>query len=149
MNTAIYSTDLEGFDQLNENFSDLFFKIYDAPNSAEMFASLSIKDQRKYALTRFLTETANGGLDQYFWNDSGDEWPILMDLFVYLDATTCLATLKSCVAVFGENGPSTDCIRRREQVEALYDKGTNMDKLVDYAVDSDICIKFITYYNQK
>jgi hypothetical protein len=148
MNTAIYSSDLEGFEQLHEKFSDLYFTIYNAQNPAEKFDSLPIEEKRRYALTKFLTETANGGLDQYFWNESGDEWLILMDLFTHLNANTCLATLKACVAVFGEDAPSTDCRTRRSQVEAIYDRGTNINKLVQYAVDPDICTKFITYYNK-
>ena len=149
MNQAIYSSDLEGYDWLHERFWDLYQTIYNAPNPAEKFSSLPIVEQRRYALTKFLTETANGGLDQYFWNESGDEWAILMDLFELLEAQTCLATLKACVAVFGENPPSTDCRTRRAQVEALYDKGTDINKLVEYAVDPDICVRFIAYYNQE
>jgi hypothetical protein len=149
MNQAIYSSDLEGYDWLHERFWDLYQTIYSAPNPAEKFSSLPMVEQRRYALTKFLTETANGGLDQYFWNESGDEWAILMDLFELLKAQTCLATLKACVAVFGENPPSTDCRTRRAQVEALYDKGTDINKLVEYAVDPDICVKFIAYYNQE
>lgn len=149
MNTAIYSTDLEGFNQLREGFSDLILRIYDAPDPAEMFNSLPVEEQQRYALNKFLTETANGGLDQYFWNESGDEWSILKDLFAHLNATTCLATLEACVAVFGDETPSADCRTRRAQVEALYDRGTNIDKLVEYAVDPDICVKFLAYYNQE
>ncbi len=149
MNTAVYSTDLEGFDRLREGFSALILRIYDAPNPAEVFSSLPVEEQQRYALLKFLTETANGGLDQYFWNESGDEWSILKDLFAHLNATTCLATLEACVAVFGDDPPSTDCRTRRAQVEALYDRGTNINKLVEYAVDPDICIKFLAYYNQE
>jgi hypothetical protein len=96
-----------------------------------------------------LGQCSNGGLDQYFWNVSGDEWPILMDLFAHLNATTCLATLRACVAVFGENPPSTDCRKRREQLEAFYNRGTNINKLVEYAVDPDICIRFLAYHKHQ
>lgn len=148
MNHTAYSSDLEGYDWLHERFPDLYESIYNGPNPAEKFNSLPIWEKRRYALTKFLTETANGGLDQYFWNESGDEWEILMDLFEYLEAKTCLATLKSCVEAFGADPPSLDCRTRRAQVESFYDRGTNIDKLVKYAVDPDICTKFIAYYNK-
>jgi hypothetical protein len=149
MNTKIYSTDLEGFDRLEDKFIDMYFRICNAPDPTEMFNSLPIEEQGRFALTKFLTETANGGLDQYFYNESGDHWPILKDLFSHLNANTCLATLNACVAVFGDDFPSTDCRVRRQQVESLYDQGTNIDKMVDYAVDPDICVKFLAYYDQE
>jgi hypothetical protein len=68
-----------------------------------------------------VAEIANGGLDQYFYNSSGDNWLQTLAMFEELGHSAAADCLRRAAALFGEDGPSLDRELREAQLEGLDD----------------------------
>jgi hypothetical protein len=66
-------------------------------------------------------EVANGGLDQYFYNSSGDEWPQTLAMLEEIQHAAAADCLRRASGLFGENGPAIDRNAREAQLEDLDD----------------------------
>ena len=72
-----------------------------------------------YAVTIFDGEVNNGGLSQFFFNSSGDEWPAAAAGLEAMGAKERLAILREAVARFGKDGPSTNRAARMSQLSTV------------------------------
>lgn len=86
------------------------------------FHSLNIDQQRLICVWAACGEINNGGIWQFFFNSSGD-WsthtPAALEVF---DAPELAAIIRSALAAFPDNMPSTDLNKRRQEIDALPDE---------------------------
>lgn len=68
---------------------------------------------------QFLNECANGGVSQYFFNQSGDEWPILRKLLIDLGYDHTLKTLDDALVCFSDSSPSVLATLRQKECEMM------------------------------
>jgi HEAT repeat protein len=86
--------------------------------------------QRQYnAVLVFDGEIRNGGLSQYFFNSSGDEWRAALARLEAMESKERLVILREAVDRFGPAGPAVNRDERMEQLsklaradDALFDK---------------------------
>lgn len=64
-------------------------------------------------------ELVNGGIHQYFLNSSGDLWPDAMAGLAQTGYARSAAAFKQAVAIFGQEGPSTNRTVRFKQLDRL------------------------------
>lgn len=85
-----------------------------------------------WALELLGMELVNGGIHQYFFNSSGDLWPNAQEGLEQAGYTQSAAAFKKAVALFGQNGPSTNRMVRFKQLDQL-SKSTEaeLDRLGD------------------
>ena len=113
----IASFDLEGFEQ----------RAWEV-ESKSGFSALKPAQKHYLAVLMYDGEVNNGGLSQYFFNSSGDEWRNALAGLEAMGFTERLAVLREAIAKFDKDGPSPDRERRQEQLaklarknEALFD----------------------------
>jgi hypothetical protein len=63
------------------------------------FASLSLPEQKYYAVLVLNGEVHNGGFDQYFWNHSGSYYLVACEALLEIGASQSLAALRAAKAV--------------------------------------------------
>lgn len=68
-----------------------------------------------------VAEVANGSLDQYFYNSSGDDWPQTLAMLEEIGHAAAADCLRRAAALFGDDGPALDRSLREDQLEELYD----------------------------
>lgn len=72
-----------------------------------------------WALELLGMELVNGGIHQYFFNSSGDLWPDAMEGLEQAGYARSAATFRKAVAIFGQEGPSTNRTVRFKQLDRL------------------------------
>lgn len=75
--------------------------------------------RHRWALELLGMELVNGGIHQYFFNSSGDLWPDAMAGLEQAGYARSAAAFKRAVAIFGQEGPSTDRTVRFKQLDRL------------------------------
>lgn len=78
------------------------------------------------AVRSFIDQVCNGGFSQYFLNSSGQRWRDTLEGLEAIGAGHDLALLKKAVALFGEEPPAQDDMKRHEQLAAFRNE-TNDD----------------------
>lgn len=99
-----------GFDQLDKHDWE------GVPNSMRLALAVRI----------FIDQVNNGGFSQYFLNSSGQRWRDTLEGLEAIRAGRDLALLKKAVALFGEEPPDRDDMKRHEQLAAFWNE-TNDD----------------------
>lgn len=79
------------------------------------FDGLLIEEKQAIALWWLQAETMNGGLDQFFWNSSGDLALLARAALHGLEQRATLAALDSALQHFGASYP----VEREERMQAL------------------------------
>lgn len=72
-----------------------------------------------WALKLLGMEISNGGIHQYFFNSSGDLWPDAMEGLERAGYARSAEAFKKAVAIFGQEGPSTNRTVRFKQLDRL------------------------------
>ncbi len=72
-----------------------------------------------WALELLGMELVNGGIHQYFFNSSGDLWPDAMEGLEQAGYARSAAAFRKAVAIFGQEGPSTNRTVRFKQLDQL------------------------------
>jgi hypothetical protein len=72
-----------------------------------------------WALELLGMELVNGGIHQYFFNSSGDLWPDAIAGLEQAGYARSAAAIKKAVAIFGQEGPSTNRTIRFKQLDRL------------------------------
>jgi hypothetical protein len=72
-----------------------------------------------WALELLGMELVNGGIHQYFFNSSGDLWPDAMEGLEQAGYARSAAAFKKAVAIFRQDGPSTNRTVRFKQLDKL------------------------------
>lgn len=72
-----------------------------------------------WALELLGMELVNGGIHQYFFNSSGDLWPDAMEGLEQAGYARSVSAFKRAVAIFGQDGPSTNRTVRFKQLDQL------------------------------
>jgi len=78
------------------------------------FESLTRSEQSAFALQWLYTETNNGGLDQFFFNDSGKLAADALHGLEFLGAQNTAAILRQAMSIFPGSIIPTDQTKRRE-----------------------------------
>ena len=143
MNGPYYTSDLHRYSELRELYLPIVDRIFRSSSPQEYYDSLEDWKKRLYALMQFLNECANGGVSQYFFNQSGDEWPILRKLLIDLGCDHTLKTLDDALAFFSDSSPSVLATLRQKECEMIEQKIGSLNKRVDYIVEQDLCERFI------
>jgi hypothetical protein len=81
--------------------------------------ALNVSQRRYQAVLAFDAEVNNGGLSQYFFNSSGDEWQAALAGLEAMESKERLAILREAIEKFGPTGPSTDRRERMVQLSKL------------------------------
>lgn len=112
--------DLDGFER----------KILDKEKQAG-FGALS--EHQKYYSAVFMcdAEINNGGLAQHFVNSSGDYWREALAGFEAMGFREKFGALKEAIALFGDNGPSSNRSVRQDQLSKLYRKSDAIFEALD------------------
>lgn len=76
-----------------------------------------------HAVLRLQNEIGNGGVPQYWFNSSGDDWKDALSGLVAIGAPEQVDFLKHEIALFGVGGPSEDTAERRRYFDALDSAG--------------------------
>jgi hypothetical protein len=76
-------------------------------------------------------EINNGGLAQYFVNSSGDYWREALAGFEAMGFREKFGALKEAIALFGDNGPSSNRSVRQDQLSKLYRKSDAIFEALD------------------
>lgn len=142
----IYDYQIDGYAEIFRRYTSIRELLIQSPNPEEKFEALSQSEKQIYALTMFLKECANGGLSQYFFNASGDEWPILKKLLETIECSLTLKTLSSCLLLFPGQRPSTNAQERQQQILNLECQGCDFNKVVPYEIDKDLCLKALRHW---
>ena len=111
-----------------------------------VFEAFSYRDKMLRAVCEFDAETMNGGIDQYFWNQSGDHCFQCLEAFSLIGATRAQSYLKKAMEFFPQSSPALATLERREQVEDLWKSGTNLNEVLYYDVEPDLCAKLRVFY---
>jgi Domain of unknown function (DUF4375)/HEAT repeats len=82
-------------------------------------AGLELAEQHLLAVQMLDAEVCNGGLDQYFFNSSGELWPIALAGLEAMEAQDRAAILREAVQRFASE-PAADRDARQEQLAALH-----------------------------
>ena len=98
---------------------------------------LTDTERRLAAMTDFEVGRSNGGLDQYFWNPSGDDWPLAIEAFQQVGDSQRATLLQDAVARF-QQPPSRDCDDRCEQLAAISQDNEAFEDLEQRKVDLPI-----------
>jgi hypothetical protein len=70
-----------------------------------------------YAVTLFAREVDNGGLDQFFWNSSGDLYPEVVEGLARIGAATLAEALESAAKFFGDDQVYPDRKHRQQKLD--------------------------------
>jgi hypothetical protein len=81
--------------------------------------ALNVPQRRYIAVIDFDNEVNNGGLTQYFFNSSGDDWRAAQAGLEAMGSKERLAILREALAKFGPAGPSEDHRKRMDQLAKL------------------------------
>jgi hypothetical protein len=106
----------------------------------EDYARLSSNDRILYDVVRFEAEVMNGGIDQFFYNASGDHALETLAALEAIGATDSHRLLASACALFPGGAPSTDIGSRRTELESLRpdDGESNLNEVVAGDVEYDL-----------
>lgn len=66
-------------------------------------------------------EVNNGGLDQYFFNSTGDRWKMTLAGLHKIGAHHAAEIFQNAVALFGPEGPAEEGIKRQNQLQQFSD----------------------------
>jgi hypothetical protein len=101
-----------------------------------------------YAVTSFNGEVNNGGLSQYFFNSSGNEWRAALAGLEAMEFTERQAVLREATAKFGKSGPPVDRGERMEQLSELGRADETLFSELDsrYYRSAEVVDVFVTRY---
>jgi hypothetical protein len=96
-------------------------------NTLEQRGRDALTDAQRHvnAVDMYDGEVNNGGLSQYFFNSSGDEWKMALAGLEAMGSKERLTILREAVAKFGPAGPSEDRRRRMTQLSKLENANDN------------------------
>jgi Domain of unknown function (DUF4375) len=98
----------------------------------ERGAEALTKPQRQYlAVSGFDGEVNNGGLSQYFFNSSGDEWRDAIAGLEAMQSKERLAILREALAKFGPAGPAEQRRERMTQLSKLENANNGVFRELD------------------
>jgi hypothetical protein len=99
------------------------------------FEMLSREEKEVIALYVLVSEVSNGGLDQYFYNSSGDTAPFALSALERLGMSQTRSLLASALKYFGPTYPVDGELRSRqlEQIEGR--DGENVFLEISNAID--------------
>ena len=96
------------------------------------FESLSVVEQRYWAVNELVGEVYNGGFDQYFYNYSGEHYPITVEALKELGAEASLSLLVQAKnMLFGELAVPEDTTARRELLLSLWPEAPESVRTLD------------------
>lgn len=96
--------------------------LWGAEDKTGGFQSLPRAVQHVIASVAFEAEVNNGGLSQYFFNSSGDHWPVALEAFREMGCPTCAGILEQAAHILGPAGTSQDRAKRIKAYARLSDK---------------------------
>jgi len=91
--------------------------------------ALSEPQRWSEAVSMCNSEVCNGGLSQYFFNSSGNDWQLALRGLEAIGSREYLSLLREALAAFGHNGPSTDRDTRQDQLSRIVRKN---DKVFEH-----------------
>lgn len=114
-------------------------------------ASLSIPQRRFSAVHMCDAEIRNGGISQYFFNSSGDQWKDALAGFEAMGCVERASILRDAIRPFGPSGPSEDRDIRTEQLSRLHKKNGELFDALEtryYASKEVIAVGAVRYVIQ-
>ena len=81
----------------------------------------NLTDAEKYvsAVYYYEAEVNNGGLDQFFFNSTGDRWKKTLGGLREIGANYAYRILNETTKLFGDEGPAEEWSKRQEQLQSL------------------------------
>lgn len=96
------------------------------------YENLTIVEKYISGIYYYKAEVNNGGIDQFFFNSTGDRWKITLEGLQKIGANNACRILDQATKLFGEEGPSEKWIKRREQLKQFSEKTREKEeKLTD------------------
>ncbi len=111
-------------------------------------SSLSPPERFYIAIIRLDGEINNGGLSQYFLNNSGDSWRDALTGLDAIGAKERAAVLRDAIRIFGKTPPSEDCDTRREHLSLLIQENEDAFDKCDsrYYKSSEVIMVLLRLY---
>jgi hypothetical protein len=112
----------------------------------EEYRSLPQRDRYLWDVSWLEKEVMNGGIDQYFWNHTGNHWAECLDA---LDAIGCKKScemLRSACDLFPGRHPSIVEEVRQEQRRAITGE-QKLDDMVSGDFEFDLFQRLLDYYH--
>ena len=94
-------------------------------------AGLTDAESGFYGIYWFVTETNNGGVGQFFFNDAGRLSVPTLRYLEDIGATKSASILRRAIAMFPGGNVPTDQEERREVLETLDDQGLSFEPLTN------------------
>lgn len=101
------------------DLSSEFERACSKPHEGALFDALPQLDQILIAIWGLEAEVNNGGFDQYYFNDAGDQAFFAADALEEIGARSMAAIVREANQKFGVDGPARDRTRRQEQLKRL------------------------------
>jgi hypothetical protein len=121
--------------------------------SDDEFHRLARRDRYVWTVFRFVSQVMNGGIDQYFWNSSGNLAVECMEALKDIGAHDSLSLIhRACQAAFG-GLPSRDQEQRRRQLRAFKAaRGCNLNGWFERekhpSLEVDLYQKLLSYWER-
>lgn len=127
--------------------SDVSSRIWEIQKESG-FESLNQHQQYYSAVLVCDAEVRNGGFAQYYYNSSGDRWPVALAGFEAMGLVNHQQVLMKSLENFGTDGPSTDNVTRREQLDKLFESDeSNLGSLdIDYYDVEEVVEVYMTRF---
>lgn len=123
------------------------------------FGALTEQEQVYFSVNLFDREIYNGGIEQFFWNSSGDYYAEVVDGLKTLNAKNCLSFLLQFTKIlFGESNPPKDRALRWRMLKQLQNNegvlepalNSELDKIgALYCNDPDDLIELLNKYAEE
>ena len=112
------------------------------------YRNLSRRDRYIWDVSWFETEVMNGGVDQYFYNSTGDHALECLEALRAIKAENSYHLLKQGCDLFPSGKPSPNVEVRRKQLESLRDvkREPYIDDLIDGEIEVDLYQLLLDYY---
>ncbi len=115
--------------------------------NAKPFARRSLTERKLAAVYGVQAEVNNGGFDQYFFNDSGDESAMALQGLREMGSAQGVKLMQRALGVFPGGKPPSDRVRRQVLVERLRPRAKDLWAACDhgfYTID-DLGVRALAY----
>ena len=133
--------------------ADEAYRIFNAlrVTTEEEYLGLSPRERILYDVVRFEAEVMNGGIDQFFYNESGNHALETLEALEKIGATQSHEFLVAAFSLFPNGCPSKDCEKRREELEGLRsaDLELTLDDLVVGDIEFDLYGRLFAFRRQE
>jgi hypothetical protein len=111
------------------------------------YHQLSRRDRYIWDVSWFETETTNGGIDQFFYNDSGNHTDETLEALDAIGARQSAQFIRAALKLLPNQRVSADQDARRREIAAFLDE-RKLDDLVSGRVDSNLYQLLLDYWSK-